>query len=191
MSIVLASSSPYRQQLLERLQLSFTVDSPNINEQALAHETPHALVERLAIAKAQAVQSRWADSDIIIASDQIGLAPNGDVLSKPHTRAQAMAQLSSYKGCEVTFLTSLYVGNNRQHFVDIEHYAVGFRQLTDDEICQYIDKEQPLDCAGSFKAEGLGSALFSYQRGDDPSSLIGLPLIRLCQRLRQLGHSVL
>lgn len=191
MNIVLASSSTYRQQLLDRLQITYTTNSPNIDETRLPDETPSDMVLRLARQKALAVQPQYNSQTIIIASDQVGLAPDGSLLTKPHARDKAIQQLTSYKCREIKFLTSLYVGNTSQHFIDIVEYSVGFRSLSNEDIASYVDKEQPLDCAGSFKAEGLGSALFAYQRGDDPSSLVGLPLIRLCQRLAQLGQPVL
>ncbi|WP_119396363.1 Maf family protein [Salinibius halmophilus] len=190
MSIVLASSSPYRQQLLQRLQLSFIADSPDIDETPLPNESPIELVTRLARLKAEATAKRHPGK-IIIASDQVGVDPYGTILTKPGTRDAAIEQLMRYPNNQISFLTSLYTGTTEQHCLDVVSYDVGFRDLTRDQIEAYVDMEQPFDCAGSFKAEGLGSALFSYQRGDDPTSLIGLPLIKLCEHLDSLGYDVL
>lgn len=187
MNIVLASSSPYRRALLKRLHIDFQHQSPSIDETPRTKESGQALVERLAKQKAQAVMASVAPKTLIIASDQVGVDESGHILSKPGSHAAARAQLTSLSEQTVTFYTSLFVGNQEQHYLDVVSFCVGFRKLTDDEIARYVAIEQPLDCAGSFKAEALGSSLFSFQRGDDPTSLIGLPLIQLSERLRQFG----
>lgn len=184
--LILASSSPYRKQLLERLHLDFICISPDIDETAKSNETAHDLVNRLAYEKASAVNKMHADSAIIIASDQIALL-NTDILGKPHTTENAIKQLSQFSGKKVTFLTSLCVLNNNtgQHDSAIDEYHVFFRNLTQTEIANYIRIESPLNCAGSFKCEGLGATLFSKMEGNDPTSLIGLPLIMLSNLLRK------
>lgn len=185
--LILGSSSPYRKALLERLNLAFECLSPNIDETPLANETPEALVNRLAQEKAQAIitQIKQTTDSVIITSDQVACL-EGEILGKPHTRDNAIAQLSLFSGKKVDFITSLNVldTSNNASYLTTSHYSVHFRELKKEEISGYIDIEQPLDCAGSFKCEGLGVALFHKMEGDDPNALIGLPLIRLCDSLR-------
>ncbi|MGJ8522896.1 7-methyl-GTP pyrophosphatase [Carnimonas sp. R-84981] len=186
-SLVLASSSPYRRALLERLQLPFTSASPDIDESARPHETPAALAERLAIEKARAVAASHSDT-IVIGSDQV-CAIDDAVLGKPGSVANACAQLARFSGRSVDFYTGLCVINTASggEKVAVERSTVTFRTLSDAQITAYVEREQPLDCAGAFRMEGLGIALFERIEGDDPNTLIGLPLIRLCQLLGELG----
>ncbi len=186
MSIVLASSSPYRRQLLEKLQLSCEVCPPNIDENAYPGERPQDLARRLSEAKAMAVAMQR--SGIIIASDQVASVDN-HVLGKPGTTHNAIDQLTLCAGKTVTFYTGLCVYNTTSNQLqgDVITYEVTFRALSQSEIARYVELEQPLDCAGSFKSEGLGVSLFSSMYGEDPNALVGLPLIALCTMLRNEG----
>lgn len=186
MTLILASSSPYRQQLLKKLYLSAEIVPPNIDERAYPNEHPEALARRLSEAKAMAVAQRV--NGIIIASDQVA-SVDGHILGKPGNARRAIEQLSLCVGKDVTFFTGLCVYNTRSNHlqVDVVPFTVKFRALTHREIERYVEREQPFDCAGSFKSEGLGICLFESLTGDDPNALIGLPLIRLCAMLRQEG----
>lgn len=190
-SIVLASSSPYRRALLEKLGLPFISASPSIDETPIAGETPQALVARLAAEKTLALASYYLNS-WIIGSDQVAHL-DGAILGKPGNKENAFAQLRACSGRRVEFLTGLCLldcaSGHSQTIV--EPFAVVFRKLSDAQINHYLDKEQPFDCAGSFKSEGLGIALFERLEGDDPNALIGLPLIRLVTLLQQAGIAVL
>ncbi|RVU40914.1 septum formation inhibitor Maf [Rheinheimera riviphila] len=187
----LASTSVYRKALLEKLTPNFETAKPEVDETALPGESAQQLVERLAIAKAQAVAASVTDG-LVIGSDQVAMF-EGDILGKPHTADNAFIQLRRFSGHKVTFLTGLAVVNAKSgavvHCVDTFH--VHFRQLSDLDIQTYISREQPLNCAGSFKSEGLGITLFEKLEGDDPNSLIGLPLIKLHQLLKQQGRDLL
>jgi MAF protein len=185
--LVLASTSPFRRELLERLRLPFETAAPSVDECRHDGEPPRALVQRLAEAKARAVAPRFPGA-LIIGSDQVACI-EGEVLGKPGSRERAIGQLRQASGKEVAFETGLclYDANRDLAAVCCETYRVKFRQLSDAEISGYIDREQPLNCAGSFKSEGLGVALFERMDGADPSSLIGLPLIRLLSLLRDAG----
>ncbi|QJD58487.1 septum formation inhibitor Maf [Pseudomonas sp. gcc21] len=188
--LVLASSSPYRRELLQRLQLPFEWAAPHINEEAYTGESAEELTLRLALDKARALAERFP-SHLIIGSDQV-LLLEGQPVSKPGSHATAASQLRRCSGRTVRFVTSLCVldsatGDYQQDYVPFE---VAFRTLDDASIERYLAYDQPYDCAGSFKAEGLGISLFSALRGDDPTSLIGLPLIRLCEMLRQEGTRI-
>ncbi|MDR9468764.1 Maf family protein [Marinospirillum sp.] len=189
--LVLASSSPYRQQLLQKLQLPFTSASPDIDETPLGHESAPQLVERLACLKAQALAHRFPQA-LIIGSDQV-CCHQGLILGKPGNREQAIQQLSQLQGQSVSFYTGLclYNATSQQSQSLVDEFKVHFRALSPDQIRFYVDAEQPFDCAGSFKSEGLGITLFQRLEGDDPNSLIGLPLIRLTELLRQAGVEVL
>lgn len=189
--IYLASTSEYRRGLLSKLTHNFTAVKPNVDETAQAGETASQLVHRLALAKAQAVAHTLTEG-LVIGSDQVAVF-NNDIIGKPHTAANAKTQLQRFSGHTVTFLTGLALVNAKTgHYqLTVEPFAVEFRQLTDIEIDGYIAQEQPFDCAGSFKSEGLGIALFSKLHGDDPNSLIGLPLIRLNKMLLNEGVNVL
>ena len=187
-TLVLASSSPFRRELLDRLGLDFQCDSPDIDESALAGETPEQLVLRLARAKAAAVAERRPHARVI-GSDQVAVTATGEVLGKPGTRDKAIAQLRASSGSCVTFQTGLCLMNavTGRYQSGCERFRVHFRTLTDDVIERYVDQEQPFHCAGSFKSEGLGIVLFSALEGRDPNALIGLPLIMLTDFLRAEG----
>ncbi len=187
MQLVLASSSRYRRALLEQLRLSFTSASPDIDETPLPGEAVDVLVARLALAKARALAGKFP-SALIIGSDQ-ACALDGRILGKPGNAANARAQLQACSGRRVTFHTGLVLYDTRtprwQQTVDT--YTVHFRDLSAAEIAWYVEQEQPFDCAGSFKVEGLGITLFSALEGRDYNSLIGLPLLSLCGMLREAG----
>lgn len=189
--LVLASSSRFRQALLDRLHLPYQCHSPDIDETPLDGESPQALVHRLALSKANAVAERFPQH-CIIGSDQIALF-EGDILGKPHTAERARANLARFSGHKVTFLTGLALVDTRhqRHHVHIEPFEVAFRTLSEQEIERYVTLEKPLDSAGSFRMEGLGIALFERLEGRDPNALIGLPLIALCDMLRQVGMNPL
>ncbi|WP_297365995.1 Maf family nucleotide pyrophosphatase [Thauera sp.] len=187
MKIVLASTSAYRRMLLERLQLPFETDRPETDETAHPGETPAATAERLALDKAYAVAARWPDA-LVIGSDQV--AHRGDeIFGKPGTEARAIAQLQRMRGQTVVFHTALAVLNTRSGHAQVAGVPtqVRFRDLDDDEIRRYVERERPLDCAGSAKSEGLGITLLEAMSGDDPTALIGLPLIALSRMLRAEG----
>ena len=189
--VVLASASPYRKALLERLPVPFTAASPDIDESPQPGETPSQLVQRLAQAKAQALVRQFPDA-LIIGCDQVAVL-DGEIVGKPLSRARAHQQLTRASGRRMDFLTGLCVldSKTKTHAVVCVPYAVYFRSLTEEQIQTYLRIEQPLDCAGSFKSEGLGVALFEKMQGDDPTSLIGLPLIELTRLLRNQGLDVL
>lgn len=190
-ALILASSSKYRQKLLKQLRLPFTAIAPNIDEQTLPGEQPDTLVQRLATAKAKALADQHPHS-LIIASDQVaGL--NQQILTKPYTQERAIEQLLACSGKSVIFYTGLALFNteSKQLQYATETYNVTFRELKENEIRNYIAKETPLDCAGSFKMEGLGISLFSRLEGNDPNTLIGLPLIRLTEFLINEGFNPL
>ncbi len=186
-ALVLASTSPYRRELLERLGLAFSTAAPQVDETPRAGESPRDLVMRLAAAKARAVAAHYSDA-LIIGSDQVALLKN-KILGKPGDHAGAVEQLSAASGQRVEFLTGLcllHAASGRAQ-ADVIPYAVHFRPLTPAQIERYLNREQPFQCAGSFKSEGLGITLFERLEGDDPSALIGLPLIRLVSMLRIEG----
>lgn len=187
MQLVLASSSPYRRALLARLNLPFVTGSPEVDETALQGEDAVALVLRLALAKARALAPRFPDA-LIIGSDQ-ACQFDEHVLGKPHTFERAREQLLACSGRRVDFHTALVLFDTRTGLWQqaVELYSVTFRELTSQEIEHYLHTEQPYDCAGSFKVEGLGIALFRALEGRDYHSLIGLPLLQLCAMLRQAG----
>lgn len=188
--IVLGSSSPFRQQLLQTLGIEFSTCSPDIDETPQSQEPPEQLVERLAVEKARAVALQHPDA-LIIASDQVSVL-DGKINGKPGNLANATAQLKSSSGNTVTFFTSLclYDGLDGSYQVAVVPFKVHFRQLSDDKIARYLEKEQPFNCAGAFKSEGLGISLFEKLEGEDPNSLIGLPLIRLVSFLEQKGIQI-
>ncbi len=187
MQLVLASTSPYRKALLEKLRLAFETAAPEIDERAHPGEAPSALVERLAVEKAKAVSGGYPDA-LIIGSDQVAVA--GDkVLGKPGNHDKAHQQLRLLSGRRVVFMTGLCLLNSATGRVqaDVVDYTVTFRTLTDQQIARYLELEQPFDSAGSFKSEGLGITLFAAMQGSDPNALIGLPLIRLTTMLAKEG----
>ncbi|WP_068545222.1 Maf family protein [Thalassotalea crassostreae] len=189
--LVLGSTSPFRKALLEKLNVPFDCAKPNIDETAIDGETPEQLVARLAEQKAKAVAEQFPEG-LIIGSDQVAVC-DGNILGKPHTFENGVKQLTSFSGKSVTFLTGLCLYNaiTDKAQVIVEPFHVSFRELTIDEISHYLHAEQPYNCAGSFKSEGLGICLFESLNGDDPNSLIGLPLIRLHQLLKNEGFDVL
>jgi septum formation protein len=191
MKLVLASSSPFRRELLARLMIPFDVAVPDIDETQQPGESPEALVERLAIAKAQAVAPRHPGA-LVIGSDQVAVH-NGEIVGKPHTHDRAVAQLRAASGRIVALYTGLALLNAATGRVQSEvvPYRVVFRSLSDAQIEGYLRKEQPYHCAGSVKSEGLGVALLERFDGDDPATLIGLPLIRLVRMLENEGLSVI
>jgi MAF protein len=181
--LVLASTSPFRRELLERLGLPFATASPDVDESARPGEAAEQLVLRLAEAKARAVADAYPDA-LIIGSDQVAEL-GGAVLGKPGNRERAIEQLSRASGQTVVFRTGLCLLRAADGHVQraCEPFEVHFRTLTRAQIAAYVDREQPFGCAGSFKAEGLGIALFERLEGADPNALIGLPLIRLVDML--------
>ncbi|MDW5378883.1 nucleoside triphosphate pyrophosphatase [Halomonas sp. HP20-15] len=185
--LVLASGSRWRRQLLDRLGLAYTWESPDIDERRHPGESAETLVHRLALGKAERVAERYPDH-LIIGCDQVALFA-GDILGKPGDPATARANLARFSGNRVSFLAGLALLDTRRahHWVCHERYDVVFRSLDEGEIANYVEREQPLDSAGSFRMEGLGITLFERLEGDDPNTLIGLPLIRLCALLREAG----
>lgn len=184
--LVLASSSPYRKQLLERLGLAFSTVSPDIDETALPGETPDALVERLAEQKARAVGE--LHQGLIIGSDQVATIDD-DILGKPGNHELAVAQLTRLSGNRVTFHTGLCLLDTAHHEaqLDVVPFTVQFRELSAAQIERYLHAEQPYNCAGSFKSEGLGITLFEKMLGEDPTALVGLPLVKLTEMLSSAG----
>lgn len=186
--LLLASSSPYRRQLLTRLGLPFEAVSPEIDESPADNEGAEQLATRLATGKAEALATAWPDH-WIIGSDQVACLEDDTLLNKPGSHKRAVQQLLRSSGQRVSFMTGLALldatsGNIQTH---CEHFHAHFRQLSLQEIENYLHAEQPYDCAGSFKMEGLGIALFSQLEGRDPNSLVGLPLIALTDMLRNWG----
>lgn len=184
--LVLASTSRYRRELLERLRLPFECVAPGVEESALGGEPPHAQAVRLARLKAEAVASQRPDA-IVIGSDQVAELA-GRTLGKPGGRDVARAQLQACSGREVVFHTAVCVLGGPQPLALLDRTTVRFRDLRDDEIARYVDAEQPFDCAGSFKVEGLGACLFEAVHNEDPTALIGLPLVKLAGLLRACGY---
>lgn len=185
--IILSSTSPVRKSLLQRLQIPFETTAPNIDETPLPGELPTALVARLAEAKARAVTEQFADS-LIIGSDEVGDL-NGNIIGKPGSHENAVQQLFALSGQRVNFVTGLCLYNTQtqQTQVCVEPFEVVFRQLSRNDIEAYLKQDQPYQCAGSLKAEGLGIVLLQELRGADPAALLGLPLIRLVDMLKQEG----
>lgn len=181
--LILASSSPYRRELLQRLRLPFECASPDIDETPLPGESAEQLVRRLAESKARALTQRYP-AHLIIGSDQAAVN-SGRILGKPHDIERATEQLKEASGKSVSFLTGLCLLNSQSSAaqVDCIPFTVHFRELDEARIRRYLNAEQPFDCAGSFKAEGLGVSLFRGTEGEDATSLVGLPLIRLVDML--------
>ena len=186
-ALVLGSTSRYRRELLERLQVPFDVAAPDVDETPLTGESPRALAERLALAKAQAVARAFPQA-VVIGSDQVADL-SGLPLGKPGTHERAVIQLRQMRGQTVVFQTAVAVVCLESGFAqtDLAAVRVKFRDLSDDEIENYLLAEQPYDCAGSAKSEGLGIALLDAIESDDPTALVGLPLIRTCRMLRAAG----
>jgi len=185
--LVLGSTSPFRKAILEKLGLPFEMAAPDIDETPLANETPEQLVCRLAEKKARAVATDYPNS-LVIGSDQVAVI-DGKILGKPHTHERAIEQLTNASGKTVRFNTGLCLYNSDTDVAQCEAvpFDVVFRKLTASQIEHYLEKEKPYKCAGSFKSEALGIALFEKLRGDDPNTLIGLPLIRLIAMLENEG----
>ncbi|RTL22448.1 MAG: septum formation protein Maf [Burkholderiales bacterium] len=183
--LILASTSRYRQELLSRLRLPFEAVAPNVDETALAGEAPAALAERLALAKARAVAATHPGA-IVIGSDQVADL-DGTALGKPGGHAAAVAQLRRMSGRTVIFQTAVAVIAPGLAAIERAAVRVRFRALTDDAIEAYLRADEPYDCAGSAKVESLGIALLEAVESDDPTALIGLPLIRTCSLLRRAG----
>lgn len=186
-NILLASSSIYRRELLKKLGLKFSWATPAIDESPNPAESPKNLVLRLAEQKAKALSTDHPNH-LIIGSDQIAVL-NNQIIGKPHTHAAATNQLRAFSDREITFFTSICLYNSHTHKtqLEVDSYTVKFRQLTPRQIENYLQKEQPYDCAGSFKSEGLGICLFEKLEGKDPNTLIGLPLIELTKMLMNEG----
>ncbi|WP_174549051.1 Maf family nucleotide pyrophosphatase [Roseateles chitosanitabidus] len=189
--LILGSTSRYRRELLERLRVPFETAAPDVDETPHSGETPEALARRLALAKARAIATRFPGA-LVIGSDQVADL-DGQPLGKPGTHERAVAQLRAMRGRTVIFQTALAVVCVETGFVaeDLAPVRVRFRDLSDDHIERYLRAEQPYDCAGSAKAEGLGIALLDAIDSDDPTALIGLPLIRTAAMLRRGGLDVL
>ena len=186
-ALVLGSTSVYRRELLSRLRVPFTTEPPHVDESALPAETPQALARRLAAAKAAAV-ARLHPAAVVIGSDQVADL-DGEPLGKPGNHPNAVAQLKRMSGRSVVFQTALTVMCHDSGFVqhELAPVRVRFRSLDDAEIEAYLRAEQPYDCAGSARSEGLGIALLDAIDSDDPTALVGLPLIRTCRMLRAAG----
>jgi len=195
-SLILASSSPFRKAILEKLGVSFITVSPDIDETRKTMETPYDLVYRLAEEKAQKVAK--THSGLIIASDQVATLDSGndegdEILNKPLTHENAFAQLQKSSGRTVTFLTSITLLNTETGILqnNVECFRVFFKSLSDHHILSYLEKEEVLNCAGSFKSEGLGATLINHMEGNDPNSLIGLPTIQLTKMLAKENVHIL
>ncbi|MDH0748112.1 Maf-like protein [Pseudomonas sp. GD03842] len=188
--LLLASSSPYRRELLARLSLPFVCASPDIDERRRDDEPAIALVQRLAQEKAKALSGLYPDH-LIIGSDQVAVLGER-ILGKPHTLDKALEQLTASSGKSVSFLTGVALYNSQTGHcqVDCVPFTVHMRELSAERIARYLDAERPYDCAGSFKAEGLGVSLFRSTEGPDATSLIGLPLIRLVDMLMAEGVQI-
>ena len=189
--IILASTSPFRKSLLERLHLEFETMAPDIDETAGDGESAEAYVCRLARQKAEIIANKYPSS-IVIGSDQCALL-EGKILGKPGSHANALNQLKNARGKTVVFHTGLCVMKQSSDLCEVDDiiYEVTFRKLRDEQLEHYLRVEQPYNCAGSFKSEAYGISLFSRMRGDDPTALIGLPLIRLTEMLEHIGVEVI
>ena len=196
MSLILASSSPFRKAILEKLRIDFKTASPDINESRENGESPFDLVNRLSKEKALEVAKSY--SGLIIASDQVATLGNGnnendEIFTKPGSHENAFLQLKKSSGKTITFLTGLALLNTETLKIQthVEPYKVTFKTLSDNQILSYLNKEDVLNCAGSFKSEGLGVALFSNMEGSDPNSLVGLPTIQLIKMLAKENVHIL
>lgn len=189
--LILGSTSPYRRELLARLRVPFEVAAPDVDETAQASETPEQLACRLAMAKARAIAAQFP-ACVVIGSDQVAEL-DGQALGKPGNHARATAQLQQMRGKTVIFQTAVAVVCLETGFAqtDLAQVKVKFRALSDAEIETYLQAETPYDCAGSAKSEGLGIALLESIDNDDPTALVGLPLIRTCRMIQAAGVKVL
>lgn len=191
MDIVLASSSPYRKQLLSKILSNFRCASPDIDESKLATENFREMAERLSIEKAHALSEQFPNS-LIIGSDQVACIDE-QILRKPLNKENNLTQLKLCQGKTAYFYTGVCLLNSKtgEYQSAVENYATTFRNLNEQQLKNYIDKEQPFNCAGGFKMEGLGISLFKSIEGQDPNILIGLPLIRLVELLEKEGIQVI
>ncbi|MDI1340041.1 Maf family nucleotide pyrophosphatase [Polaromonas sp.] len=189
--LILGSTSPYRRELLQRLRIPFDVAAPAVDETPRPGEAPATLALRLALDKARAVAAAFPDA-VVIGSDQVADL-NGQCLGKPGNHANAVAQLRQMRGQSVVFQTAVAVVCLQSGFeqTDLAAVKVRFRALSDEEIENYLQAEQPYDCAGSAKSEGLGITLLDAIGNDDPTALVGLPLIRTCRMIRAAGIALL
>lgn len=189
--LILGSTSPYRRELLARLRIPFEVAAPDVDETPLAGETPRQLACRLAMAKARVVAEQFP-ACVVIGSDQVAEL-DGQALGKPGNHARATKQLQQMRGKTVVFQTAVAVVCLETTFaqMDLAPVKVKFRELTDSEIEAYLQAEKPYDCAGSAKSEGLGIALLASIESDDPTALVGLPLIRTCRMIQAAGVRIL
>jgi len=185
--LILGSTSPFRKALLQRFNLEFDTDKPEIDETPLANETPEDYVLRLSLEKAKVVARRHPNA-LIIGSDQCSIL-DGNIRGKPGDHQSAVIQLTESSGQRVSFLSGLclYDSNDDSYQLDLVPFHVDFRDLNKKEIESYLLAEQPYNCAGSFKSEGLGITLFKQLQGSSPTALVGLPLIRLSEMLRKKG----
>ncbi len=191
LKLILASSSPYRRALLARLKIPFEAISPDVDETPKPDETPQQMVERLSRAKARKIAATHRDA-LVIGSDQVAVY-KGKIVGKPHDHDKAVAQLKDASGRTVVLYTGLVLHNaaTGKEQCEVLPYRVTFRALTEEQIESYLRKEQPYSCAGSVKSEGLGIALLEKFEGDDPNTLIGLPLIRLVRMLENEGVKII
>ena len=192
MKLVLASTSFYRKQLLNRLDLEFDTAAPNVDETPIIGEDPDAYVKRLSIEKSKSLKNQFNNA-LIIGSDQILITQEGHIQGKPNDHANAVRQLRQVRGKQARLVTGIALFNTHtgaQQFDAIE-YKIGYRNYSDSDIEQYLQREKPYDCAGALKSEGLGTVLLSQLSGDDPTAVIGLPLIRLTQMLLAENVSIL
>jgi len=189
--LILGSTSIYRKQLLERLQIPFRTVAPDIDETPQPGEKPQDLVGRLALEKARHVAAQ-NPSSLVIGSDQVAVH-NGKIVGKPYTHDKALEQLIAANGRRISLFTGLALvnGDTGEEQMEVIPFEVVFRNLTEQQLENYLHKEQPYHCAGSVKSEGLGIALLERFEGEDPNTLIGLPLIRLVRMLEKAGMSVL
>ncbi len=190
-TLVLGSTYVFRKSILEKLNLPFECAKPDIDESVHLNETPEQLVERLAIEKAKAVKGKFSNA-LIIGSDQVAVC-DGNILGKPHTFENAVKQLTMFSKKSITFYTGLCVYDSLTGKIEslVEPFTVHFNELTQAEIKNYLRAEKPYNCAGSFKSEGLGICLFEKLTGDDPNTLVGLPLIKLVSLLKKHKVDVL
>ena len=189
--IILASTSTFRKSILEKLQIPFTTSTPDCDETPHKNETAISLVERLAIDKAKAVSTKHNEA-LIIGSDQVAVLDN-IILGKPHTHENAIKQLKNSSGKTVHFYTGLCLYNSQSNQFQscVEIFEIEFKQLSHQQIENYLHQEKPYNCCGSFKSEALGITLFKRMKGDDPNTLIGLPLIKLVSMLENENIDVL
>jgi len=190
-NLILGSTSPYRRELMQRLHIAFSTAAPDIDETRHDGESARDMVLRLSLEKVQAVAAQHPDA-LIIGSDQCAIL-HDQVIGKPDSHENAVKQLQNSSAQTVAFLTGLCLYDSRDgsYQLDVVPFSVDFRELTDEEIDRYLRKDQPYNCAGSFRSESLGITLFKRMYGDDPTALMGLPLIRLSEMLKQAGVDLL